>query len=257
MFAFLVRGSLRYRAFVLAVAAIMLGYGAITAAHLPIDVLPDLNQGIVTVMTEGPGLSAEEVEQLVSIPVESALNGVAGVSRIRSQSTNGLSIVFVEFKLDTDIYRARQFVAERLESVAGVLPPGTQPMMMPLSSLMGEILLVSLSGGPDADPMALRDIATWVVSVRLRSIPGVSLVNPIGGLVRQYRVTLDPLAMSRLKVGIADVEQSLNRFGTNTSGGFIERNGQQFQIRSIGQPLSLGLDDTGGLCQLGDVVVSM
>ena len=257
MFAFLVRGSLRYRAFVLAVAAIMLGYGAITAAHLPIDVLPDLNQGIVTVMTEGPGLSAEEVEQLVSIPVESTLNGVAGVSRIRSQSTNGLSIVFVEFKLDTDIYRARQFVAERLESVTGVLPPGTQPIMMPLSSLMGEILLVSLSGGPDADPMALRDIATWVVSVRLRSIPGVSLVNPIGGLVRQYRVTLDPLAMSRLKVGIADVEQSLRRFGTNSSGGFIDRNGQQFQIRTIVQPLSLGPDNAGGLQQLGDVVVAL
>jgi HME family heavy-metal exporter len=257
MFAFLVRGSLRFRAFVLVVAGIMLAYGAITAARLPVDVLPDLNQGIVTVMTEAPGLSAEEAEQLVTIPIETALNGVAGVDRIRSQSINGLSIVFADFNLDTDIYRARQFVAERLEAVQSVLPPGTQPIMMPLSSLMGEILLVSLSGAPNADPMMLRDLATWVVSVRLRAIPGVSLVNPIGGLVRQFRVTLDPLAMSRLTVSIADVEQALQRFGTNSSGGFIDRNGQQFQIRTIVQPLSLGPDNTGGLQQLGDVVVAL
>ncbi|MEA2738137.1 MAG: hypothetical protein QOH05_1444, partial [Acetobacteraceae bacterium] len=257
MFAYLVSASLRSRAFVLVVAGIMLVYGAFVAIRLPIDVLPDLNQGLVTVMTEGPGLSAEEVEQLISIPIESTLNGVTGVHRIRSQSTNGLSIVFVEFNLDTDIFRSRQFVAERLQAVASVLPPGTQPMMMPLSSLMGEILLVSLSGAPNADPMELRDIATWVVSTQLRAIPGVSLVNPIGGLVRQYRVTLDPLAVSRLKLTVADVEQALRRFGTNTSGGFINRNGQEFQIRTIGQPLSLGPDSTGGLQQLGDVVVAL
>lgn len=257
MFAFLVRRSLRYRAFVLVVAGIMLVYGAVTATRLPVDVLPDLNQGIVTVMTEGPGLSSEEVEQLITIPLETALNGVAGVARIRSQSINGLSIVYADFDLNTDIYRARQFVAERLAALEPVLPPNTQPVMMPLSSLMGEILLVSLSGAPDADPMVLRDLADWVVSVRLRAIPGVSLVNPIGGLVRQYRVTLDPLAMSRLSINIADVEQSLQRFGTNSSGGFIERNGQQFQIRTIVQPLSLGPDNTGGLHQLGDVVVAL
>ncbi|HTC10382.1 MAG TPA: efflux RND transporter permease subunit, partial [Acetobacteraceae bacterium] len=257
MFAFLVRSSLRSRAFVLVVALIMLAYGAITAARLPVDVLPDLNQGIVTVMTEGSGLSAEEVEQLITIPIETALNGVAGVHRIRSESTNSLSIVYADFNLDADIYRARQFVAERLSAVAPVLPPGTQPIMMPLSSLMGEILLVSLSGGPQADPMVLRDLATWVVSVRLRAIPGVSLVNPIGGYVREYRVTLDPLAMSRLSISIADVEQALSRFGTNASGGFIERNGQQLQIRTIVQPLSLGPDNTGGLQQLGDVVVAL
>ena len=257
MFAFLVRSSLRSRAFVLVVALIMLAYGAISAARLPVDVLPDLNQGIVTVMTEGSGLSAEEVEQLITIPIETALNGVAGVHRIRSESTNSLSIVYADFNLDADIYRARQFVAERLSAVAPVLPPGTQPIMMPLSSLMGEILLVSLSGGPQADPMVLRDLATWVVSVRLRAIPGVSLVNPIGGYVREYRVTLDPLAMSRLNISIADVEQALSRFGTNASGGFIERNGQQLQIRTIVQPLSLGPDNTGGLQQLGDVVVAL
>ncbi len=257
MFGFLVRGSLRSRAFVLVVAAILVAYGAITAARLPVDVLPDLNQGIVTVMTEGPGLSAEEAEQLITIPIETALNGVAGVRRVRSQSLNGVSIVFADFDLDADIYRARQFVAERLEAAQAVLPPGTQPVMMPLSSLMGEILLVSLSGAPDADPMALRDLADWVVSVRLRAIPGVSLVNSIGGLVRQFLVTLDPLAMSRLKLGIGDVEQALQRFGTNTSGGFIDRNGQQFQIRTIVQPLSLGPDNTGGLKQLGDVVVAL
>ena len=257
MFAFLVRNSLRNRAFVLALAAIMLVYGALTARRLAVDVLPDLNQGVVTVMTEGPGLSAEEVEQLVTIPIESTLNGVGGVRRIRAQSVNGLSIVFLDFNLDTDIYRARQFVSERLEAVATTLPSGTQPVMLPLASLMGEILLVAFSGGPDADPMVLRDLANWVISVRLRAIPGISIINPIGGLVRQYRVIPNPLALSRQRLGIADVEQALRRFGTNTSGGFVNRNGQELQIRTFAQPLSLGPDSTGGLRQLGDVVVTL
>jgi CzcA family heavy metal efflux pump len=260
MFAFLVRCSLRNRVFVLAIATILLAIGGVNLARLPVDVLPDLNQGLVTIMTEGPGLSPEEVEQLISMPVEAAINGVAGVKRVRSTSTSGLSIVFVEFELSTDIFRARQFVTERLQTVAGVLPPGTQPTLMPMSSLMGEILLVALSAerqgdSPAADPMQLRDLAAWVVMPRLRSIPGVSQVIPIGGLVRQYLVTPDPLAMSRVDVTVADIEQALQRFGTNTSGGVVNRNGQEFQIRTIGQPQSLGTGD--GIRQLGHIVVAM
>ena len=257
MFALLVRASLRSRALVLAVAALLVVAGGVTLVKLPVDVLPDLKNGLVTVMTEGPGLSPEEIEQLITMPIEATLNGVAGVSRVRSTSTTGLSIVFVEFNLDTDVFRARQFVAERLQAVASVLPSGTQPTMMPLSSLMGEILLVGMSGGAGSDPMQLRDLATWVVTPRLRAVPGVSQVIAIGGLVRQYHVTLDPIAMSRLAIGIAEVEQALQRFGTNTSGGVVNRNGQEFQIRTLGQPLSLGVEGDGGLEQLSRVVVGV
>lgn len=257
MFAVLVRASLRCRAFVLVAALLLVAIGVFALPRLPVDVLPDLNKGVVTVMTEGAGLSPEEIEQLVSIPIESALNGVAGVSRITSQSAPSRSVVNVAFGLDTDVYRARQFVAERLQSIAGTLPPGSQPLMMPLSSLMGEILLVSLSGDAAADPMQLRDLANWVVAPRLRSIRGVSQVIPLGGLVRQYRVTLDPLAMSRLKLTVNDVEQALQRFGTNSSGGTLNRNGQEFQIRTIGQPLSLEPDSSGGIDPLAGVVVAM
>ena len=257
MFALLVRTSLRSRALVLVVAILLVVAGASSVLKLPVDVLPDLNKGLVTVMTEGPGLSPEEIEQLVTVPIEAALNGVSGVSRVRSTSTSGLSIIFVEFNLDADIFRARQFIAERLQAASATLPPGTQPTMMPLSSLMGEILLVSLSGDPKADPMQMRDLANWVVIPRLRAIPGVSQVIAIGGLVRQYQVTLDPLAMSRLGIGISEVEQALQRFGTNTSGGVVNRNGQEFQIRTIAQPLSLGPEAGGGVEQLGRVVVGM
>ena len=260
MFAFLVRKSLQHRALVLAAAAILLIYGAITVQQLPIDVLPDLNKGIVTLITEGPGLSPQEVEQLITAPIEATMNGVAGVSRVRSTSTSGLSIVFVEFTLETDIFRARQFVAERLQAVGAVLPPGTQPQMMPMSSLMGEIMLVALSGGPNAGPMALRDLANWVVMPRLRNIPGVSQIIPIGGLVRQFRVTLDPLALSRLDVTIADVEQALQRFGANTSGGVVNHNDQEFQIRAVtsqSSPPGAGLQGDAGLQELGRVAVAL
>jgi len=265
MFAFLVRYSLRNRVFVLAIAAILLVVGGVNLMRLPVDVLPDLNQGLVTIMTEAPGLSPEETEQLISVPIEAAINGVTGVRRVRSTSTSGLSIVFVEFELSADIFRARQFVTERLQTVTGVLPPGTQPLLMPMSSVMGEILLVALSADPAAagtdtpavDPMQLRDLATWVVMPRLRSIPGVSQVIPIGGLVRQYLVTPDPLAMSRVDVTVADIETALQRFGTNTSGGVVNRNGQEFQIRTIGQPQSLGADGGDGIGQLRHIVVAM
>jgi HME family heavy-metal exporter len=259
MFAFLVRRSLRSRPFVLVAAAILLAVGGVTLTRLPVDVLPDLNTGLVTIMTEAPGLSPEEVEQLVAVPIESAMNGVAGVSRVRSTATSGLAIVFVEFGLSTDIYRARQFVAERLQTVATVLPPGVQPQLMPMSSLMGEIMLVALSGtDATADPMQLRDLAAWVVTPRLRAIAGVSQVMAIGGLVRQYLVTPEPLAMSRLGITVADIEQALQRFGTNTSGGVVNRNGQEFQIRTIAQPQSLAPDGGGdGIAALGRIVVTM
>src|SRR5262245_14480972 len=184
---------------------------------LPIDVLPDLNKGIVTVLTEAPGFSTEDVETLVTRPIEAQLNGVTGVSRIRTTSTVGLSIVAADFGLDADVWRGRQAVAERLQSSAGLLPDGLQPIMTAPTSVMGEILLVSLSGDDKADPMAVRDIASWVVAPRLRAIPGVSRVFPIGGLVRQLRVALDPMAMARLDITADQVEHALERFGTNHS----------------------------------------
>jgi HME family heavy-metal exporter len=257
MFAFLVRNSLRCRVLVLAVAAIMMAVGGFLLPRMPIDVLPDLNSGVVTVLTEAPGFSTEEVENLVTVPLEAMLNGVAGVNRIRTTSGSGLSIVAADFGLDADPWRARQVVAERLQASTPILPAGLQPIMMPLVSVMGEIMLISLSGDENADPMALRDLASWVVAPRLRAIPGVSLVVPIGGLVRQLLVTVDPWAMNRLDVSSAEIEEALKRFGANSSAGFVNRNGQVFQIRTLGQPGDSDGESGGSLEQLRRVIVGV
>ncbi|WP_207461215.1 efflux RND transporter permease subunit [Azospirillum sp. SYSU D00513] len=238
MFAFLVGASLRNRILVLAAVAVLMAYGGVIVNGLRIDVLPDLNKGLVTILTEAPGLAPEEVEVLVSYPIESAMNGASGATRVRSVSSTGLSVVYVEFDWDTDLYRNRQIVAERLAPVQASLPAGVQPLMAPLSSYMGEIMLVALSSD-SVDPMALREIADWVVAPRLKAVPGVSRVVPIGGLVKQYRITPDILQMARLEVSVDDIERVLSRFGSNTAGGFVEQQSQEFLIRNLTRTQSL------------------
>lgn len=257
MLTFLVRNSLRCRPLVLAIATIMILMGSVIIPTIPIDVLPDLNKGVVTVLTEAPGYSTEDVETQVTRPIETLLNGVSGVNRIRTTSGAGLSVVAADFGLDSDVWRARQAVAERLQSSAAILPAGLQPLMMPPASVMGEILLISLSGAKYADPMALRDLASWVVAPRLRAVPGVSQVLPIGGLVRQLRVTLNPVAMTNFDVTVGQIEHALERFGTNNSAGFIGRNGQNYQIRTLGQPVNRDGGAGGLVEQLARVVVSV
>lgn len=238
MFAFLVNASLKVRLLVLVITAVAMIYGGISIRGLQIDVLPDLNKGLVTILTEAPGLAPEEVETLVTYPIESAMNGANGVSRVRSVSSTGLSIVYVEFDWDTNIYLDRQIVTERLGPVQLDLPAGVQPLIAPISSIMGEIELVALTS-TTLDPMDLREVANWVVAPRLRAVPGVARVVPIGGLVKEYRVTIDNLRMSQLKVSFNDIRSALEAYGANTGGGFVNQGAQEFLIRNLARTQSL------------------
>ena len=188
MFRFLVTQSLRNRLFVLAAAVALVVYGLFTISRLPVDVFPDLNKPTVTIMTEAEGLAPPEVEQLVTFPIETQMNGVPGVTRVRSVSGVGLSIVYVEFDWGTDIYRNRQQIGERLALIRDQLPPNTAPQMGPISSIMGQILLVAVTGS-EATPMEVREAVDFVIRPRLLTIPGVAQVIPMGGEVRQYRVS--------------------------------------------------------------------
>lgn len=240
MFSWIVNTSLKSRLFVLAFALILMVYGAITASRMPVDVFPDLNKPTVTVMTEAGGMAPEEVEQLVSFPLETALNGMPGVTRVRSVSGVGLSIVYAEFAWGTDIYRNRQLVAERLSGVKEQLPEGVSPAMGPISSVMGEIMLIALPADPaKVSPMAVREYADFVLRPRLLSIPGVAQVIPIGGEVRQFRVEPDTAMMARLGVSFEDLESTLRAFSSNTSGGFLEQNAREYLIRNLGRTTRL------------------
>ncbi|HRJ60406.1 MAG TPA: efflux RND transporter permease subunit [Azospirillaceae bacterium] len=248
MFNLLVNVSLRNRLFVLAAALLLVVYGALTLRSLPVDVFPDLNKPAVTLMTEAEGLAPEEVEQLVTFPLETAMNGMPGITRVRSVSGVGLSIVFVEFDWGTDIYRNRQQVAERLAVVGGQLPPNVRPQMGPISSIMGEIMLIAMSSnsmsgdniaGQGVSPMEVREIADWVVRPRLLAIPGVSQVIPIGGEIRQYRISPNPPLMHGLGVSTDQLAAALKQFSANTGGGFIDQHAQEYLIRNIGRTTRL------------------
>jgi CzcA family heavy metal efflux pump len=236
MFNWIVRYSLANRLFVLAVAALLLAYGAFTAWRTPVDVFPDLNKPVITVLTEAGGMAPEEVEQLITFPIETALNGMPGVTRVRSTSGVGLSIAYAEFDWGTDIYRNRQLVSERLASTRGQLPDGVSPIMGPVSSIMGEIMLIAvpLQGGePAASPMQAREYADFVLRPRLLSLAGVSQVIPIGGDVRQLRVEPDPARMAQFGITLSQVEQALRGFASNAGGGFIDLNGREYLIRHL------------------------
>ncbi len=234
MFNILVSASLRNRLFVLAAALILVGYGAFVLPRIPVDVFPDLNRPTVTLLTEAEGLAPQEVEQLVTYPIETAMNGMPGVIRVRSVSGVGLSVVYVEFDWVTDIYRARQLVSERLAMIRETLPRGINPQLGPVSSIMGEIMLVALTSDGRASPMEVREIADFIIRPQLLALSGVSQVIPIGGEVRQYRVTPNVATMQALDVAHEQIEQAVARFGTNTGGGFVDQSGREYLIRNVG-----------------------
>jgi heavy-metal exporter, HME family len=236
--------SLRQRLLVLAASLVLIGYGSYQALRLPIDVFPALDKPTVTLMTEAEGMAPEEVEQLVTFPIEAAVKGLPGVTRVRSVSGIGLSVVYVEFEWGSDLYRNRQQIAERLATVGGELPAGVTPHMGPVTSIMGEIMLVAIFApdgldGEATTPMAVRDFAEWVVRPRLLTIPGVSQVIPIGGEVRQAQVVPDVRMLGDLDVALGELETAVQGFARNTSGGFLERQAQEFLIRNLARTTQL------------------
>ena len=238
MFNIIVRASLNNRLFVLIGALAIAFYGAFAASRLSVDVFPDLNRPTVTLMTEAEGLAPEEVELLVSFPIETAMNGMPGVTRVRSVSGIGLSITYVEFDWATDIYRARQQVAERLSLVREQLPRSIAPQMGPISSIMGEIMLIAMESETES-PMKLRELADFVLRPRLLTLAGVSQVIPIGGEVRQYRVVPDTRKMATLGVGLEAIEKAVRQFGTNTAGGFVDLHAREYLIRNVARTTRL------------------
>ena len=244
MFSFLVTQSLRNRLLVLALSLALVLTGAFAVTRLPVDVLPDLNRPTVTIMTEAEGLAPAEVEQLVTFPLETAMNGLPGLIRLRSVSGVGLSVLYVEFDFGTDIFRDRQQLAERLALVRDRLPANVSPQMGPISSIMGQILMFAVTSDT-ASPMAVREAADFIIRPRLLAIPGIAQVIPMGGEVRQFRISPDPAAMRAHGISLDALEKAVAQFGTNSGGGFTDHGAREFLIRNIGRTLSL--DDLKGL----------
>lgn len=234
MFDRLISFSVRHRLLVVIVAALVASYGGYVLTRIPVDVLPDLNRPTVVVFTEAPGLAPDEVEALVTVPLESAVNGATGIERVRSMSGIGLSLIFAEFAWDTDIYRARQIVGEKVSEAAGGLPQGLKPVLGPVSSIMGQIMSIGLtSTDPAMNPADLRTVAQWEVRRRLMGLPGVSQVTLMGGDVRQIQVLVDPAKMVAAGVTLHDVEAAIDESNVNSSGGFLPDAHTERLIRNL------------------------
>ncbi|ABM95628.1 efflux RND transporter permease subunit [Methylibium petroleiphilum] len=236
MFKWLLDNSLSNRLLVIIASVVLMAYGAFTLSRTPVDVFPDLNKPTVTVMTEAGGMAAEEVEQLITFPLETTMNGLPGVESVRSTSSAGLSFLYVTFDWRTDIFRARQLVSERLSAMEEGLAEGVLPRMGPVSSIMGEILQIAIPvDAAKISPMAVREYADWVLRPRLLAVPGVAQVIPIGGEVRQFQVQPDTQRMAELGVTHEQLEAALRGYSSNTSGGFLELNGREVLIRNLGR----------------------
>ena len=239
MFTWLLDFSLKNRMIVILLSVISMVYGAYTLSKMPVDVFPDLNKPTVTIMTEAGGMASEEVEQLITFPLETAMNGLPDVEAIRSVSSAGLSFIYVTFDWSVDIYRARQMVSERLSSMEGSVP-GIVSRMGPISSIMGEIMQIAIPiDESKISSMQVREYADWVLRPRLMAIPGVAQVIPIGGQVRQFQVQPNTRRMAELGLSILQIEDALRGYSANTSGGFLESNNREYLIRHIGRTSSL------------------
>jgi heavy-metal exporter, HME family len=237
MFEKLIHTALGNRLMVVILSVLMLVVGGFTLVKMPVDVFPDLNKPTVTLQVEAGGMAPEEVEQLITAPLETSMGGIPGVESIRSISSVGLSFVYITFDWKTDIYRARQVVGERLSLVREQLPQGVEHVGMgPISSIMGEIMLLALPiDTTKISPMAVREYADFVMRPRLLTLPGVAQVVPIGGEVRQYQVQPDTARMAALGVDLESMASALKGFSGNSSGGFLELNSREYLIRNIGR----------------------
>lgn len=232
-------GSLKQRLVVVVSALAMLVSGVYVVFQMPVDVFPDLTAPTVTVMTESHGMAPEEVEQLVTLPVEAAVNGATGVRRVRSSTARGISIVWVEFDWGMDIFKARQIVSEKLQLVSERLPASVgQPVMAPITSIMGEIMLISVSSDRHSE-MEVRTAADWDIRRRLLSLPGVAQVIPIGGGQKQYQIRVDPNKLQAYKITLDQVLTATEQANQSFSGGFFRQYSQEYTIRGIGRTYSL------------------
>ncbi len=241
----IIQASLRHRLLVLGLAVAVMGFGVQSLFRTRVDVFPDLNRPVVTILTEGHGLAPEEVEALVSLPIEAALNGVPGLVRLRSQSGIGLSVVWAEFDWGQDIWRIRQLVAERLSLARDRLPADVVPFLGPISSIMGEVVWIGLTskddaqGKPVVSPLDLRTFGDWVLRPRLLSIPGVSQVIVMGGGLKQAQIQLIPDEINRRQLDWTELRNRLVSVGDNTAGGFLDKEGQELLVRNMGRPVDL------------------
>jgi len=243
-----IRLALRQRVLVLALAVVAMGAGLWTATRLPVDVFPDLNRPTVTLMTEAGGLSPEEVEVLVTQPIETAMNGTPGVVRVRSSSSVGLSIVWVELDWGTDPLANRQRVSERLTTLGAALPPGITPVMGPPTSIMGEVMLVGVTSR-EVPPEEVRAWTDFTATRALQAIPGVAQVYALGGGRKVVRVTLDPARLARHAVALEEVARAVADAQRNTTGGLVDRQGDELLVRNVAR--------TADVDRLADTVVAM
>ena len=241
----LIHWSLANRAVIIGVSLILMVMGVRTATELPVEVLPDLTKPTVIILTESPGLAPEEVEMRVTQPMESALMGVAGLTRLRSNSDVSLSLVYAEFGWDTDIYKARMLVQERLQSVRGQLPPGVQPFMTPVASLMGEILLVGVrsttkEGEPGhIPPREVRSLADWTIKRRLQSISGIAEILNMGGGIKQIEIQPDPYKMQANGISYDELERAAAEAANTTTGGFLNTGPTEIMVRNLAMTVEL------------------
>ena len=237
----IIQSALRFRLLTIVLALVVLVYGGITLWQLPIDVFPDLNRPRVTILTEAPGLAPEEVETLVTFPLESVLNGATGVQAVRSSSGVGLSVIYVEFEWGTDIYVDRQIVTEKIAVALDRMPKGIRPQLAPIASIMGQVMHVGMwSENDQTPPMEVRTLADWVVRQRLLTIPGVAQVVTMGGGRKQFQVLVDPGLLLRFGVTLEDVELAVQASNSNATGGYLNQGDNELLVRSIGRIQSIG-----------------
>lgn len=253
----IIRFSLENRMLVIAFGVLLLLGGSYVVTRMEIDVFPDLTAPTVVIMTESPGMAPEEVERLVTFPIESSMNGATDVRRVRSSSAPGLSVIWIEFEWGTDIYRARQIVSEKLTAIAAALPEGAgKPVLAPQSSLLGEIMLIALSSD-SLDQRELRSLADWVVRPRLLALGGIAQVTVIGGDVAQYQILVEPRRLKHYSLSLGDVIAAMQGANTNAAGGVLNEFGNEYLIRGIGRTTDLAEIGENVIRVVGDVPVRL
>src|SRR5947208_4711960 len=231
----LIAWSIAHHSMVMVFSVVLLAVAIWTARDMPVDVFPDLTAPTVTILAEGRGMAPEEMESLVTFPIESAINGASSVRRVRSATALGLAVVWVEFDWGTDIFLARQVVAEKLALVGGTLPPQVErPVIAPVSSIMGAILFFAISSDAQ-DPLALRTAADTVVRRRLLAVAGVSQVTPIGGAERQYQVVAHPDQLRANSISVTELLDAVRGASQNTSAGIYTEGPQEYVLQAVGR----------------------